>query len=326
MLLRHTRTMLSLGLAAVLAVTAVLTASTAADAATFADTEGAGYAPAVEALAERGVITGDNDGDFNPDGDLTRGQMATILARALELPEADTLPFDDIAGHPHVDGIAALAEAGITNGCDDDSFCPDRAISRAALASLLVDAFDVPETDARHFDDGGGVHEDAIHALAEAGIAAGCTAPVSGFCPSGEVLRSQAAYFVARALDLVERVELVPLTERQELERQRQERLAAERAAAAKAEEEASIQAAQDQRDAIWDRLAQCESGGNWSINTGNGYYGGLQFNLQSWRGVGGSGYPHHNSREEQIYRAELLLDRQGWGAWPACSTKLGYR
>src|SRR5690606_23022355 len=118
--------------------------------------------------------------------------------------------------------------------------------------SLLVEAFDLPATDARHFDDGGGVHEDAIAALAEAGIAAGCTAPVSGFCPSSDVPRWQAAYFVARSLDLVERVEIAPLAERQELERQRQERLAAERAAAAQAEEEARIQAAQSQRDAIW--------------------------------------------------------------------------
>ena len=75
-----------------------------------------------------------------------------------------------------------------------------------------------------------------------------------------------------------------------------------------------------------WERLAQCESGGNWAINTGNGYYGGLQFSLSSWRLVGGQGYPHQNSKWEQIYRAELLHDRQGWGAWPACSDRLGYR
>jgi hypothetical protein len=325
-LLRPARAILSLGLTAVLAVTAVFTASTAAHAATFADTEGAGYAAAVDALAEHGVVTGDRNGAFNPDRNLTRGQMATMLVRALELPAAATVAFDDIDGHPHADAIAALAEAGITDGCDADNFCPDRHISRAALASLLVAAFDVPATANRHFDDGGGVHEDAIHALAEAGIAAGCTAPVSGFCPTGDVLRWQAAYFVARSLDLVDRVEIAPLAERQELERQRQERLAAERAAAAKAEEEARIQAAQNERDAIWDRLAQCESGGNWSINTGNGYYGGLQFSLQSWRGVGGSGYPHHHTRTEQIYRAERLLAIQGWGAWPACTRKLGYR
>ena len=76
----------------------------------------------------------------------------------------------------------------------------------------------------------------------------------------------------------------------------------------------------------VWDRLAQCESGGNWSISTGNGYYGGLQFSLASWRGVGGSGYPHQASRAEQISRAEALKARQGWGAWPACSSKLGLR
>ena len=77
---------------------------------------------------------------------------------------------------------------------------------------------------------------------------------------------------------------------------------------------------------ATWDALAQCESGGNWAINTGNGYYGGLQFSLSSWRAVGGSGYPHQASKAEQIRRAEILLSRQGWGAWPACTRKLGWR
>lgn len=76
----------------------------------------------------------------------------------------------------------------------------------------------------------------------------------------------------------------------------------------------------------VWDSLAKCESGGNWGINTGNGYYGGLQFSLPTWRSVGGSGYPHQASREEQITRAEILLARSGWGQWPACSKKLGLR
>lgn len=74
----------------------------------------------------------------------------------------------------------------------------------------------------------------------------------------------------------------------------------------------------------VWDRLAQCEAGGNWSINTGNGYYGGLQFTLSSWRAVGGSGYPNEASRAEQIARGKILQSRQGWGAWPACTAKLG--
>ena len=75
----------------------------------------------------------------------------------------------------------------------------------------------------------------------------------------------------------------------------------------------------------VWDDLAKCESGGNWSINTGNGYYGGLQFSLSTWRAVGGSGYPHQASREEQIHRATILRDRNGgYGAWPSCSSQLG--
>jgi resuscitation-promoting factor RpfB len=76
----------------------------------------------------------------------------------------------------------------------------------------------------------------------------------------------------------------------------------------------------------VWDRLAQCESGGNWAINTGNGYYGGLQFSLSSWRAVGGTGYPHEHSRETQIAMGERLRASGGWGHWPACSRKLGLR
>ncbi|GAA1528554.1 resuscitation-promoting factor [Nocardioides humi] len=75
----------------------------------------------------------------------------------------------------------------------------------------------------------------------------------------------------------------------------------------------------------VWDRLAQCESGGNWHINTGNGYYGGLQFNLGTWRANGGTGYPHQASRETQIAVATRLRDRSGgYGAWPGCAAKLG--
>lgn len=73
-----------------------------------------------------------------------------------------------------------------------------------------------------------------------------------------------------------------------------------------------------------WDALAQCESGGNWAINTGNGYYGGLQFSQQTWTGHGGVGNPANASREQQIAIAERVLASQGPGAWPACSAKLG--
>lgn len=78
--------------------------------------------------------------------------------------------------------------------------------------------------------------------------------------------------------------------------------------------------------NSVWDRLAQCESGGNWQINTGNGYYGGLQFSAGTWRAFGGKGLPHQASRGQQIAVAERTLAAQGWGAWPACSRKLGLR
>ncbi|WP_243729020.1 transglycosylase family protein [Nesterenkonia sphaerica] len=83
-------------------------------------------------------------------------------------------------------------------------------------------------------------------------------------------------------------------------------------------------QSAHGPYSSAWDRLAQCESSGNWSINTGNGYFGGLQFSESSWRWVGGSGLPHQASKQEQIERAYQLWQRQGWGAWPACSQRLG--
>lgn len=76
----------------------------------------------------------------------------------------------------------------------------------------------------------------------------------------------------------------------------------------------------------VWDRLAACESGGNWQINTGNGYYGGLQFSAATWQSVGGTGLPHQHSRDEQIRRGQILQARSGWGQWPACSAKLGLR
>ena len=75
-----------------------------------------------------------------------------------------------------------------------------------------------------------------------------------------------------------------------------------------------------------WDKVAQCESGGNWSINTGNGYYGGLQFSASTWAAYGGTAYaPQANqaSKSQQIAVAEKVLASQGKGAWPVCGTGL---
>jgi Transglycosylase-like domain len=111
------------------------------------------------------------------------------------------------------------------------------------------------------------------------------------------------------------------------------ERIAAERAEAERRAEEARRAEAARQAEAAappvasggpWDALAQCESGGNWGISTGNGYYGGLQFSLGTWQAHGGQGMPHENSREAQIAVASRVQASQGWGAWPSCSRKIG--
>lgn len=78
-----------------------------------------------------------------------------------------------------------------------------------------------------------------------------------------------------------------------------------------------------------WDRLALCESGGNWRANTGNGYHGGLQFSRRTWAAFGGRAYAgtaNHATRLQQIAIAEKVRGVQGWKAWPACSRKAGLR
>ena len=75
----------------------------------------------------------------------------------------------------------------------------------------------------------------------------------------------------------------------------------------------------------MWDRIAWCESRRTWDVDTGNGYFGGLQFALGSWQWVGGAGNPADASKEEQIYRANLLWQAQGWNGWPGCKKYFGW-
>jgi hypothetical protein len=79
----------------------------------------------------------------------------------------------------------------------------------------------------------------------------------------------------------------------------------------------------------IWDAIAGCEAGGNWAINTGNGYYGGVQFDQSTWERNGGLRFASRAdlaSRDEQITVAQVTRERQGWGAWPVCSGRAGAR
>lgn len=86
----------------------------------------------------------------------------------------------------------------------------------------------------------------------------------------------------------------------------------------------AYVEAMSADRVATFNSIAQCEASGDWSDDTGNGFYGGLQFTLESWETVGGSGNPAQASQDEQIMRADMLEQLQGWVAWPECAAELG--
>lgn len=86
----------------------------------------------------------------------------------------------------------------------------------------------------------------------------------------------------------------------------------------------AAVMAPAAHAETDWDALAECESSGNWSTNTGNGFGGGLQFTPSTWKAYGGSGSAQNASREEQIVVAEKVKAGQGMGAWPTCSKKTG--
>lgn len=305
----------------------------------FNDVTAREYSASLDALVDLGVLAGCTETEFCPDEDLSRAQMATVLANALDLPPAEENFFEDALDTTHEQGINRLAEAELTRGCDEGLYCPDEVVTRGQFATLLVRGFEIPETDVRHFDDDDGYHGDAINRLAEVGIAAGCGDSLTAFCAGDPVLRWQAVLFLSRALDIAERVELAPLEERRELQAEidaERERAAEERRAEERRAEE------QAARYAIWDAMADCESHGRWDLDAGQHldpysdkrYYGGLQFNKSSWdwaRDQGGHqvpDWPHHATREQQIEVAETLLaiHPRGWGAWPDCSRIIGVR
>jgi hypothetical protein len=273
----------------------------------FSDDDGTPYEKAIEILATRGIVTGcTTDGDaYCPPDPVRRDQAASLLVRAFHLPATGRDYFDDDNGNTHEDAINSLAAAGIGRGCGGaDAYCVSRKLRRSEMATLLVRAKRLKRTRKIYFRDTGSALGRTANRLAAAGITEGCAKRPARFCPYNNVTRGEMALFLARALDLRPRTSLTPLR-------------------AARAGTTTSRGRARH-ATTVWDRLAGCESGGNWSLNTGNGDYGGLQFSLSSWRAVGGTGYPHKTSRAEQIRRGKTLQDRSGWGAWPACSAKLG--
>jgi len=160
------------------------------------------FATEIGWLSDEGITTGCNPpfGDrFCPAQPVTRAQLASFLARALDLAGSAANYFTDDDGSTHEANINALAAAEITLGCTPTTFCPNDLITRAQMASLLARALDLPaEPNDRFTDDDGNTHEANINALARAGITTGCT--VTTYCPADPVVRSHMAAFLYRAL------------------------------------------------------------------------------------------------------------------------------
>lgn len=160
-------------------------------------------------IADLGVTKGCNPPDntlYCPTDPVTRQQMASFLVRALGLPAATEDHFDDDDDSVHQADINALAEAGITRGCnppDNTLFCPERPVTRGEMAAFLVRAYGyVDDGGGDHFtDDDGSVFQGDIDRLATAGVTKGCNPPDNTrFCPSESVTREQMASFLARAM------------------------------------------------------------------------------------------------------------------------------
>ena len=154
----------------------------------------------IEWVFDQGITVGCSGERYCPDDAVTRGQMATFLARALDLPPTATDYFSDDNGTTHEQDINRVRAAGITTGCAPGRYCPGDVVSRGAMASFLARAFALPATATDYFsDDTGTTHEADINRVAAAGITTGCT-PTT-YCPSADVTRGQTAAFLHRALE-----------------------------------------------------------------------------------------------------------------------------
>jgi glucose/arabinose dehydrogenase len=151
-------------------------------------------------IFHEGITSGCGSGRFCPKGAVNRDQMASFIARAMNLPPASRDYFDDDNGNKHEGNINRVAEAGITVGCAPRKYCPSGIVLRDQMASFIARALKLPAAPRDFFtDDNGNKHEGNINRMAAARITSGCTATT--FCPKGTTLREQMAAFMRRAFD-----------------------------------------------------------------------------------------------------------------------------
>ncbi len=165
----------------------------------FPDAEGSVHYSAIIAIHEAGITAGCGTGLYCPSAKVTRGQMASFLARALDLPDPIGDYFSDDTGSTHELNINKIREAGITTGLPDGTFRPNQLVSRAQMGSFLARAMGLEPLPGSRFADVTGSHAGNINAIAEAGVTLGCSADGTLYCPDDPVRRDQMASFLARA-------------------------------------------------------------------------------------------------------------------------------
>ncbi len=175
----------------------------------FNDDETSVHQANIDKIFVAGITVGCNpplNTKFCPQRNITRGEMAAFIARALHLNQTTgTAAYDDVDGHLFEIAIDKIQIAGIGFGCDENSFCPDRPLERDEMAELLVRAFQYENPEATDFftDDSGNQFEASINKLANAGITVGCNPPTNdNFCPDRQLSRGEMATFFVRALGL----------------------------------------------------------------------------------------------------------------------------
>ena len=165
----------------------------------FKDIAGSPFVDDIVWAFENGITTGCSPDLFCPKDPVNRGQMATFLDRALDLPDTDEDLFTDDNGIPAEGAINRIAAAGITSGCAPDKYCPKKSVTRAQMATFLDNAFEFPDTDEDFFTDDNGISaEGAINRIAAAGITTGCGP--HKYCPKNIVNRQQMVAFLHRAM------------------------------------------------------------------------------------------------------------------------------
>jgi murein DD-endopeptidase MepM/ murein hydrolase activator NlpD len=176
---------------------------------TFADDDGSVHEDNIEKIFAQQITVGCNpptNNMFCPDRNITRGEMAAFIARALDLTAlSGTASYNDVSGHIFALAVDKIETAEIGFGCDADSFCPDRPLQRYEMAELLVRAFGYENPDGTDFftDDDDNPYHESINKLAAAGITVGCNPPDNDrFCPDRELTRAEMATFFVRSLDL----------------------------------------------------------------------------------------------------------------------------